>query len=93
MAWPRGSCNDGGVNDRDSSSTADREAATAELEAAALVFADAQTAVETARAGLADAMVTAARCGVRQTRIVQITGYTREHIRRIVRAADVDAAE
>lgn len=42
------------------------------------------------RRDLAAAIVAAAAAGTRQTDIVRITGYTREHIRRLVRAAGDD---
>jgi predicted transcriptional regulator len=40
------------------------------------------------RAALAEAIVAAAHAGRAQGEIVQVTGYTREHIRRIVKAAE-----
>lgn len=39
----------------------------------------------TARSKLADAMYEAAQAGMPQTEIIKISGYTREHVRRIVR--------
>lgn len=46
--------------------------------------------VEQARAELATAIVGAARAGMRQVEIVQISGYTRENVRRILRSAGVE---
>ena len=46
--------------------------------------------LDLARDKLADAMVTAARAGMPQTEIIRISGYTREHVRRILRAGGFD---
>lgn len=43
-----------------------------------------------ARQELADAIVSAARDGMRQVDIVKITGYTRERVRQILRAGGVE---
>ncbi|WP_242892528.1 hypothetical protein [Actinomadura litoris] len=43
-----------------------------------------------AREKLADAMADAARAGMTPTEIIEISGYTREHVRRILRAAGVE---
>jgi hypothetical protein len=43
----------------------------------------------TARSTLAEAIVEAAQAGMPQTEIIRISGYTREHVRRIVRNAGV----
>ncbi|GAB3817312.1 hypothetical protein [Micromonospora zhanjiangensis] len=75
-----------------------------DLEAATRAYHDAQAAVveaeralaktkanvPTARDRLRDAIVRAAKAGVRQTEIVRVTGYTRESVRRICRAAGVE---
>jgi DNA-nicking Smr family endonuclease len=50
--------------------------------------AAARAKVDQARDVLAEAIVAAARSGVRQVEIVRVTGYTRESVRRIVRAAE-----
>jgi hypothetical protein len=42
---------------------------------------------------LADAIVAASKAGVRQRDIVDVTGYSRESVRRILRAAGVDPAD
>jgi hypothetical protein len=44
-----------------------------------------------ARAKLADAIVAAARAGARQKDIVAVTGYNRERVRQILRAAGITA--
>jgi hypothetical protein len=50
---------------------------------------EARAAVPVARARMAEAIVEAARAGVRQGEIVRITGYGREQVRRITRAGGV----
>ncbi|HEV7900113.1 MAG TPA: hypothetical protein VGP31_19950 [Planosporangium sp.] len=54
------------------------------------LIADARAEVIRARERLADAIVQAARSGVRQRDIVAVTGYNRESVRRICRAAGVE---
>ncbi|HJW62306.1 MAG TPA: hypothetical protein VJ849_02310 [Actinomycetes bacterium] len=49
----------------------------------------ARTTVDQARLELADAIVEEARGGTRQVEIVRRTGYTRERIRQILRAAGI----
>jgi multidrug resistance efflux pump len=75
-----------------------------DLEAATRAYREAQAAVDdaernlaavkaevpVARGRLAEAIVRAARDGVRQTTIVKVTGYNRETVRRICRAAGVE---
>ncbi len=61
-----------------------------ELAAAAHDFKVATTTLDDARGRLADAIVKAARSGTRQVHIVRVTGYTREHVRQICRAAGVE---
>lgn len=68
----------------------DLDRAVVELEASTRAFVDAQAAAERARQRLASAIVDATRLGLRQTRVVEITGYTREHVRRLVRAAGIE---
>ena len=58
-----------------------------ELEQAAYAFREAADAADIARERLATAIVEAARSGVRQVEIVRVTGYTRERVRQICRAA------
>jgi hypothetical protein len=76
-----------------------------DLEAAARAYREAQAAVVDAendlaaakadvprkRQMLAEAIVQAARDGVRQIDIVKITNYQREQVRRILRAGGVEA--
>ncbi|MGC9666357.1 hypothetical protein ACNTMW_07340 [Planosporangium sp. 12N6] len=50
---------------------------------------DAKTDVVRAREQLAETIVRAARAGVRQRDIVATTGYSREQVRRICRAAGI----
>lgn len=69
----------------------DLDRAVVDLEASARAFVDAQAAAEAARQRLAASIVDATRAGVRQTRVVEITGYTREHVRRLVRAAGIES--
>lgn len=61
------------------------------LDAAARTYQQAKTTLDQARTELADAIVDAARTGTRQTDIVRTTGYTREQVRRICRAAGLQA--
>lgn len=63
------------------------------LEAAAARFRNASDEIDQARAELADEIVKAARARVRQVHIVRITGYTRERVRQICRAAGVEPQE
>lgn len=51
----------------------------------------ARAEVERTRLALAEAIVAAARSGTRQRDLVAATGYNRESIRRILRAAGVEA--
>ncbi|MFE0589158.1 hypothetical protein [Micromonospora echinospora] len=62
----------------------------AQVEADQLVAA-AKSDVVAARTRLADAIVAAARSGMRQVDIVRATGYTRERVRQILRANGVEA--
>lgn len=78
---------------------AHREALAEEAEAKkALAAAKARRAaagekVTRARAPLAEEIVKAAKAGMRQVEIVAITGYNRERIRQICRAAGVEPPE
>ncbi|WFE46298.1 hypothetical protein [Verrucosispora sp. WMMD1129] len=60
------------------------------LEQAAKAYRRAKEALDKARPELAEAIVEAAREGMRQAEIVRVTGYTREQVRRICRAAGID---
>ena len=57
---------------------------------AAQIIEDAKAEAERKRVALADAIVAAARAGMRQRDIVAITGYNRERVRQIVRAAGIE---
>lgn len=63
---------------------------TDQLEAAVRAHRRAQAKAEASRIDLANAIAAAARANVPQRDIVRITGYTRERIRQIVRAAEAD---
>jgi hypothetical protein len=56
-----------------------------ELRAAAAAFHRVQTQHEKARERLAAAIRQASAAGVRQVDIIKISGYTREHVRRLLR--------
>jgi len=58
--------------------------------AAAKRVQDARNRAEAARIALADAMVRAAREGVRPVEIQRRTGYTKERVRQILRAGGVE---
>jgi uncharacterized protein with gpF-like domain len=60
-----------------------------QLNAAAERYRAAEAAADQARAELHDAILGAVREGVAQREIVDITGYTRERIRQIARAAGI----
>jgi DNA invertase Pin-like site-specific DNA recombinase len=63
------------------------------LEEAARAYRRAKEALDKARPELAMAIVDAARAGTRQADIVRVTGYTREQVRRICRAAGIESGE
>lgn len=48
----------------------------------------AEKRADDARAALAIAMTHAIREGMRQSEVAMVTGYTREHVRRLVRAIE-----
>jgi uncharacterized protein (DUF2336 family) len=56
-------------------------------------LAAAQKKLTELRPQIADAIVEAAREGMRQADIVRITGYTRERVRQICRGAGVEPIE
>jgi hypothetical protein len=66
------------------------EAAVAEAKKA---LAAGNESVRAARPALADAIVEATREGRKQADIVRITGYTRERIRQICRAAGLEPTD
>lgn len=51
----------------------------------------AKAAVEKARERLAEAIVEAVRGGMRQVDVAGVTGYSRERVRQITRAAGIEA--
>jgi hypothetical protein len=53
----------------------------------------AEDRVEAARAALAVAMADAMRDGLKQSEVVAITGYNREHVRRLVRDVEEQRAQ
>lgn len=53
----------------------------------------AEKRAEDARAALAVAMTDAIREGMRQGEVVELTGYTREHVRRLVREVEEQRAK
>lgn len=53
----------------------------------------AEKRAEDARAALAVAMSDAIREGMRQGEVVELTGYTREHVRRLVREVEEHRAQ
>lgn len=62
------------------------------LDEATRAYRKAKEALDAAREELAQAIVEAARDGgMRQADIVKTTGYTREQIRRICRAAGIES--
>ncbi|MCW2641095.1 MAG: hypothetical protein JWP76_3401 [Dactylosporangium sp.] len=73
----------------DDAANAFRQAQAALIDARAQV-GEIRDEVERTRADLADAIVEAARAGVRQVEIVKRSGYTRERIRQLCRAAGVE---
>lgn len=67
------------------------EAAQDRVTEAERALAEARAAVPGVRSQLHAAIVAAAEAGRRQFEIVEVTGYTRETVRRILRAAGVEA--
>jgi ABC-type branched-subunit amino acid transport system substrate-binding protein len=71
--------------------------ATEETVAALRKAVRAKTAAEKraddARAALAIAMAQAIEEGMRQSEVVELTGYTREHVRRLVREVEAQHAD
>jgi hypothetical protein len=68
-------------------------AAQAAVEAAERSIVEARARVPETRERLYIAMVAAARAGVRQSQLVKVTGFNREHVRRVLRARGVEPAE
>lgn len=67
------------------------ERAEASLSESAAGYHRAKQTLEEARGDLVEKIIEAARSGIQQSQIVRITGYTREHVRRICRAAGIEA--
>lgn len=53
----------------------------------------AETRADSARAALAIAMADAIRDGMKQSEVVAVTGYAREHVRRLVREVEEKRAK
>lgn len=53
----------------------------------------AEKRADDARAALAIAMAAAIHEGMRQSEVVALTGYTREHVRRLVREAESQSSK
>ncbi|MER6534358.1 hypothetical protein ABT215_11205 [Streptomyces sp900105755] len=53
----------------------------------------AEKRADEARAALAIVMADAIQAGMRQGEVVQLTGYTREHVRRLVREVEEQRAK
>lgn len=61
-----------------------------QLEQAAAAFRRIESDLVTARSALAQAIVEAARAKMPPSEIERITGYSREHVRRICRAGGIE---
>jgi hypothetical protein len=61
-----------------------------ELAKAADAYRRAYDELAVARSDLAEKIIVAARAGMPQREIVRVSGYTREHVRRICRAAGIE---
>jgi hypothetical protein len=68
------------------------EETVAALRKAVRVKNAAEKRAEDARAALAIAMADAIQGGMRQGEVVELTGYTREHVRRLVREVNEQRA-
>lgn len=60
------------------------------LEDATKAYRRAEHTLEQRRTQLAEAIADAARAGTKPAEIVRVTGYAREHVRRILRAAGIE---
>lgn len=69
------------------------EEAVAALRKAVRAKNTAEKRADDARAALAAAMADAIREGMRQSEVVELTGYTREHVRRLVREVEDQRAQ
>lgn len=61
-----------------------------DLAAAAEAYIQAKGNLNATRAQLAEKIVEAARTKMPQTEIIELSGYTREHVRRICRQAGIE---
>lgn len=69
------------------------EETTARLRKAVRAKTAAERRADDARAALAVAMAEAIAEGMRQGEVVELTGYTREHVRRLVREVEAQRAD
>lgn len=60
------------------------------LDEAARAYRRAEKTLAERRAALAEAIVEAAKGGTKPMEIVRVTGYAREHVRRILREAGIE---
>lgn len=67
------------------------EAAQDRITEAERALAEARAAAPGVRRRLHQAIVVAAQAGARQVEIIEVTGYSREQVRRILRAGGVEA--
>jgi hypothetical protein len=69
------------------------EETVAALRKAVRVKKTAEDRAEAARAALAAVMADAIEAGMKQSEVVEVTGYTREHVRRLVREVEEQRAK
>ncbi len=69
----------------------DQGTARERLTAAGQEFQAVRDSLDTARSNLHPAVVDALRAGLRQTEIVRLSGYTREHVRKIARSIGIES--
>jgi chemotaxis regulatin CheY-phosphate phosphatase CheZ len=86
-------CQYGHVLDDLAAATREYRAAQDAVSTAEQAVVDARAAVPAARERLHAAIVAAARAGHRQREIVEVTGYNRESVRRILRSGGVEPDE
>ncbi len=70
----------------------DRDVATDQLRAAGAEFQAVRASYEASRERVGEAIVEALRAGVTPTEVVRLSGYTREGVRKIARAAGIEPA-
>lgn len=71
----------------------DRDAALEQLRAAGAEFQAVRASYEASRERVVEAIVGALRAGVTPTEAQRLSGYTREGVRKVARAAGVEPAE